>query len=142
MLKKLFYILPLYLAFTIVMAHSIVPHHHVHEVEATTHHHHDGAGHHDHDEDKNQNKSEDADTDLSHGFEFFHHAGSTIQFISSHLSVINILSSLDTVFIVSNLFDIRPCESPHTPISFSTQKILFSFLYSPQTGLRAPPSIG
>lgn len=137
MLKKLLFILPCYLAFGIVMAHSIVPHHHAHEMEATTHHH-DEAGHHDHDEDKDK----DTDSDLSHGFEFFHHAGTTIQFISSQLSLLKILSSIDVVFITPVLFDIRPCESPHRSIGFFPQNTFFSFLYSLQTGLRAPPCIG
>lgn len=137
MLQRLCFILPLYLAFTIVLAHNIVPHHHDHELEATQHHHHhhDNTRHHDEDENKDNN--------ISYGFEFFHHTGSTIQFISSQFPIVKTLGSFQVItFIPLSLFDVRPCESPHTPVCFSPQKRVYSFLFSPQTFLRAPPYIG
>lgn len=142
MLKKLLFIVPLYLAFGIVMAHSVIPHHHDHEIEVASHHHHDndhdGAKHHHDDEEK----SGEEDKDLSHGFEFFHHSGNTIQFVSSQFSVAKLFSSFDFALVPFILFDVRPCESPHVPFGSSPQTNFYSFFYCPQSGLRAPPCIG
>ena len=134
MFKKLLFILPLYLTFSIVLAHGFIPHRHTHKIETTKHHHHDGAKHH-------HNEDGAGDKDLSHSLEFFHHAGNTIQFISSPCSVMKIFSSFDFVPFTCTFLNIEPCESPHLPSGFSPQLNFYSFLYSPQTALRAPPCI-
>jgi hypothetical protein len=137
MLKKLLILLPLYVAFGIVMAHNLIPHNHNHEFEVAEYHHPEDAEHrHGHDDEG------EGDKDLAHGFEFFHHAGTTIQFVPSQICLNKIFNALDFAFLAPVYFDIRPCESPHTPFGFSPQTNSCSFLLCPQSGLRAPPCIG
>ena len=128
----------LYLAFTIVFAHSIVPHHHD-EMEATEHHHNEAEAT-EHHHDSGADHHEDEDSPLAHDFEHFHHSGSTIQFIPSHFSILKSLNSFELpVFIQPVSFLVKACESPPVVQGFTWQHAFYSFLFYLQTSLRAPP---
>jgi hypothetical protein len=118
----------LFLAYTIVLAHSVVPHHHHdedYEMEQTSHHHDD-----DHDD----------DSGLASDFANFIHSGTTGDFHQQPELNIS-CNAIATAYVIAIFdFQIKPIETPpsidwpdgdNIPID---QQCLFS------KGLRAPPS--
>ena len=71
MLRKLIPIFPLYIAFAIILTHSIVPHQHRDKDEITEHYHH-ADDHHHHEADHHDEEKEKS-SGLMHGFENFMH---------------------------------------------------------------------
>ena len=71
MIKRLFIAFLFFTAYTVVLAHSIIPHHD--DIETSTEQQHDKNHHHDND-----------DNALGHLFSHFQHIGTGNQFISTH----------------------------------------------------------
>lgn len=137
MIKRYSIIALLLFAYTIVLAHSVIPHHHHdddHETEQTAHHHNDH--HEDHDD---QDHEEDAG--LAHDFENYIHSGSTgdlHQQSDFRISCNTIATSYVTAIFD---FQIKPVESPPPIVRHSNDHIpLLRHSLSPK-GLRAPPCV-
>ena len=98
MTKKLLISFLFFAAYTVVLAHSIIPHHHHDEETAVEHH----------------DKDHDADSGLDNLFSHFEHFGVNNQFVSTHQSSsikqIN-TPRLDIVFIISYNFFSHTGES-------------------------------
>jgi hypothetical protein len=130
MLKKYSILFFLLTAYTIVLAHGIIPHHHhdeEHEMEQPSSHH-DGNDHDHHD-----------DAGLSHDFGNYHHANNTTDFHQQ--SDIRILSTALTSLYIIALFDFTIESIDTRPPIFRQSKDHILFLehtLSPK-GLRAPP---
>ncbi len=132
MLKKYSIITLLLFAYTIVLAHSIIPHHHhkdSHETKKNEHHHHNN-----HDNDHN-----DDDGSLAHDFENYIHAGDTQDLHEKPDSK----PSNNTIAIVYILpvynFKIKAIESPPPVVRLSNDCIPLLLHYLSTKGLRAPP---
>jgi hypothetical protein len=125
-MKKPVFILSLFFAFTVVMAHDILPHdHHSADYPASRH-----AG------------NKETDDALAHNLGLIHHAGPTIQYVVSNASAKTALSFFHSAFIQdqdsglpgfrigsATLFDLSLSQAPYfPPISLPS-------------GLRAPPVI-
>jgi hypothetical protein len=141
MLKKYFIITLLLFAYTIVLAHSIIPHHHHdedHEMEQSSHHHDD------HDDDHHNQENdhhEDNDSGLAHDFENYIHSGNTGD-IHQQPDIKISCNTIATVYIVA-LFDfkIKAAESPPPKVRQSNDHIpLLQHSLFPK-GLRAPPCL-
>lgn len=127
MIKRCAIVSLLLLAFTLVLAHSIVPHHH-HNVVVETNN-----GNHEH---HNENA-------LEHSFEHYLHSGASYDyFIKNDFSFDQQLAIADCYFIYLN-FDFRLKTIIGVTKSayriFETNTIQHVFLYS--KGLRGPPLV-
>jgi hypothetical protein len=137
MLKKHLIITLLISAYTVVLGHSIIPHHHHDdnvETEQSPAHEHDN-DHHDHEGDH----QDEEDSDSAHGFENYFHSAETGDF--HQLSVTKIsFNTITTAYIIA-LFDfkIKAFESPPPIVRHPNNHIpLIRHSLSPK-GLRAPP---
>ena len=126
MLKKLLISFLFFTAYTVLLAHSIIPHHH-HEEETAVEHH---------------DKDHGADSGLDNLFSHFQHVGINNQFVSTHQSSsikkIN-TPQLDIVFIISYNFFSHKGQS--VPILSSDYPDIYSSSGSAAFCLRGPPSI-
>ncbi|MGE0568521.1 MAG: hypothetical protein AB7O73_11270 [Bacteroidia bacterium] len=131
MLKKHLILSLLLFAYTIVLGHSIIPHHHHHdddhETEQTAHHH----GH-DHDD-------KDEDSDFSYGFENYFHSGTTAD-IHQQTNTIDVISLavISTHLVVSN-FELKLVELPPPLKRANNDFFQRLYYYHSSSGFRAPP---
>jgi hypothetical protein len=131
MLKKYFILSFLLIAYTIVLAHSIIPHHHHdedHEMEQSS-------AHHDHDGDNDHHD----DSGLSHDFENYHHANNATDFHQQ--SDIKMSSTTLTSLYIISLFNftMESVETRPPILRQSKDHILFLQHTLSSKGLRAPP---
>jgi hypothetical protein len=130
MLKKYAILFCLLIAYTIVLAHSIIPHHHHHEdheTEQTSTHHHD------------DDKDDHDDSGLAHDFANFLHAGSTTDFHQQQDIKISCNTFVSVYLIALFDFTIEAVESPPPIVRRFTEHNLFLEYTLSSKGLRAPP---
>lgn len=132
MLKKYSIISLLLIAYTIVLAHSIIPHHHHdedHDTEQTASAHH-------HDDD---HEDSDKDSGFSHSLGNYLHSGTTAD-IHQQTSSVQIVSPaiINTFFTVVN-FELKPIELPPPLKRPNNDFFQKSYYYLSSTGFRAPP---
>ena len=137
MFKKYSIIAMFLFAYTIVLAHGIIPHHHHdddHDTKLSLQHHdhndHDDDHHHDHD---------NGDNDLAHDFEFYNHSGATGD--PHQQPDIKVSSNtLATAYLISTyIFQLKVFERPPTIVRHSNDYIPIAQHYLSSKGLRAPP---
>jgi hypothetical protein len=132
MLKKYFILTMLFFAYTIVLAHSIVPHHHHNEGPEM------GQS-----SNQNDDKINDhhPDKGLAHDFSHYFHSGNLTDFhIHSELNSSD--NSVSTIFIVALFyFHFDPTENQTSIVpSFKDHFLVLEYSLSSK-GLRAPPSL-
>ncbi|MBL7922282.1 MAG: hypothetical protein JNJ40_18350 [Bacteroidia bacterium] len=132
MLKKYSILAFLFFAYTLVLGHSIVPHHHHHDDFETEQQAHHDADDDDHDHDK-------GDSDLAHGFENYLHTGTTADIHQQSNSILLVSPAIiSTIFAVFN-FELRPIELPPPLRRPNNDYFPKLFYYLSSKGFRAPP---
>lgn len=130
MLKKLLISFLFFTAYTVVLAHSIIPHND--ENETSIEHHHD----------KDHNDDSD-DNGLGMLFSHFQHIGTGNQFISTHQVALGKQIDLrQSAILFSSLYNLIFCgtEEP-VPILFPDHPSVYSSSDKTSFALRGPPSI-
>ncbi|MES2565553.1 MAG: hypothetical protein V4565_01725 [Bacteroidota bacterium] len=134
MVKRSIILTLLFTAYTIVLAHSIIPHHHHHDEHETTqltyHHddHHDDADH-------------DHENSLSHDFENYVHSGATGDLHQQPIQKFS-CNSIAIAYVVTFFdFYIKAVKSPLPIFRHSTDHIPLLRRCLSNKGLRAPPSL-
>ena len=136
MLKKYSIITLLLFAYTIVLAHSIIPHHHHHnnknEAKQSEHHHHSN-----HDSDHHDN--DDDDKSLAHEFGNYVHSGNTSDVYQQPDTQLDHATMATIYLVVAFNFNIRLIQSPPPVVRLSNHCIPLVQCYLSSKGLRAPP---
>jgi hypothetical protein len=140
MLKRYSIITLLFVAYTIVLGHSIIPHHHHdddHEMEQSSHHHHDQED--DHHNNQENDHNDNSNSGLAHDFENYMHSGNTGD-IHQQPDIKISHNAITTVYLVA-LFDfkIKAAESPPPKVWLSNNHIPPLPYSLSSKGLRAPP---
>jgi hypothetical protein len=131
MLKKFLIVSFLLSAYTIVLAHSIIPHchHDDHETGQTS-------DYHDHDDDDH-----DDNAGLAHDFENYIHSGTTTEFHQQPDTKISCKTFTSIYFLFLFEFPIKPVESPPLVVRQAYDHIPLLQHSLSTKGLRAPPII-
>ena len=125
MLKKHSIIALLLVAYTIVLAHSIVPHHHHNETEQTASHHHDD--------------DQEEDNSIAHSFANYLHSGDAAVIHEQPDNSIASHTFIALYFIYVFEFTVRAFESPPPVRQLAENIITKSLYYLSSKGLRGPP---
>ena len=136
MLKKYSILTLLFIAYTLVLAHSIVPHHHhndEHQTPQSINHHDHGAGHH-------HSGDDDDDGSLAHEFEnYIHASGNDDIYQQSDFGIDH--NTIATVYILASFeFNLKPIEDPPSVLLHLKDYIPIHRHCLFSKGLRAPPS--
>lgn len=128
MLKKLLISFLFFTAYTIVLAHSIIPHHD-YENETVTEQQHD-KDHHD-------------DNGIGHLFSHFQHIGAGNQFISTHqIASVKQSDILQSDILCSTSFNFKFYKvGEPAPLFYRDHPDIYTSSVSPAFSLRGPPSI-
>jgi hypothetical protein len=136
MLKRYSIIAFLIFSYTIVLGHSIIPHHHHdedHEMEHSLPHYDD---HHHSDKDH----PDDEDSGLAHDLGNYFHAGETGDFYQQSTNAKISYSTFATAYIIAAFdFKIEPYEGPPPVVRHSHEHLPPLQRYLSSKGLRAPP---
>ncbi len=133
MLKRYSIITLLFFSYTIVLAHSIVPHHHHddHKMEQSS-------GHHHHDADK---EDSNRDEGLAHQFGNYMHSVNSADIYPQPETLYHYSTAVTVLLIAHFTFKIKAfeCTPPTLPLSNNCIPLVQHYLSS--KGLRAPPCI-